>query len=43
MRSMKSAMAICAVAATMLALSGMRRARKQAGHKRRGLRRSRHS
>jgi hypothetical protein len=42
MRFMKVAMAICAVCATMLAMSGIRRMRKMNGHKRRGMMRSRH-
>jgi hypothetical protein len=41
MRFMKSVMAICAVCATMLAMSGIRRARKRAGEKRHGMLRSR--
>jgi hypothetical protein len=41
MRFMKSVMAICAVCATMLAMNGIRRARKRSGHKRHGLLRSR--
>jgi len=44
MRFMKAAMAICAVCATMLAMSGIRRRQKRMnGHKRRGMLRSRHS
>ena len=42
MRFMKSVMAICAVCATMLAMSGIRRSRKKNGNKRRGLLGSRH-
>jgi len=37
MRFMKAAMAICAVCATMLAMSGIRRKRKMHGSKRRGM------
>jgi hypothetical protein len=43
MRFMKSAMAICAVCASMLAMSSIRRSKmKKSGHKRRGMLRSRH-
>jgi hypothetical protein len=43
MRFMKSVMAICAVCACTLAMSGIRRSRmKKSGHKRRGMLRSRH-
>jgi hypothetical protein len=42
MRFMKAAMAICAVCATMLAMSGMRRRKMKNGAKRRGMLRSRH-
>jgi hypothetical protein len=46
MRFMKSAMAICAICATMLAMNGIYRARmnkSRKGSKRRGMMRSRHS
>ncbi|HXW47201.1 MAG TPA: hypothetical protein VEL03_20580 [Streptosporangiaceae bacterium] len=42
MRFMKAAMAICAVCATMLALTSIRRHRKRNGYKQRGWLRSRH-
>jgi len=42
MRFMKAAMAICAVCATMLALTSIRRRRKRASYKQGGWLRSRH-
>jgi hypothetical protein len=42
MRFMKAAMAICAVCATMLAVTSIRRAKKRNSYKRGGFLRSRH-